>query len=153
MNILVENATNRVVHVTNGTITLEADRAVTPERIYATHSNANATVYESVTPPTNDGGRYTYDGVTFTDTWPYAELSRVEFLDALQEHGGATDANLVSSRQDSNLEAFWLKFDLANTIERDDAKTQAGLNALVSLGYLDAAGKQAVLDNWPRARR
>jgi hypothetical protein len=152
MNILVENATNRVIHITDGTITLEADRTVTPERIYAPLNSSNATVYEGVTPPTNDNGRYTYDGSTFTDTWPYAELSRVQFLDALQNHGGVSDSDLVASRQDANLGAFWLKFELANSISRDDAKTVAGLDALIATGYLDSAGKQAVLDNWLRAR-
>lgn len=82
---------------------------------------------------------------------PYAELTRVEFLDALQEHGGVSDANLVASRADANLGAFWLKLEMAVSIARDDAKTTAGLDALISLGFLDASGKQAVLDNWPRA--
>ena len=79
----------------------------------------------------------------------YRNLSRVEFLDHIQTEGGVTDADLVSAHDDANLRVFWIKFDRAMTINRDDSKTVSGLEALASLGYLDAAGRQAVLDNWP----
>ena len=151
-SILVENSTNRVVYITEGEITLESDRAVTPDRIFAPFNASNATVYTGVTTPTNDSGRYTYDGSVFSDTWPFQDLSRVQFLDALQDEGGVSDADLVASRSDSNLAAFWIKFELAESIGRDDTKTQEGLASLVSLGYLTSSGKQAVLDNWPKGR-
>lgn len=152
MNILVQNDTGRVVHATDGPITQEAARVATPTVIYATLNASNSTVYEGVTPPTLDGGRYTYDGTTFTDTWPFKELTRVEFLDMLQAAAGITDAQLVAARADTNLGAFWLKFELSVSIAKQAPATQGGLNALVATGYLDAAGKQAILDAWPRAR-
>lgn len=149
-NILVELGSDRVIHITDGSIDLQADKTVTPETVYPMFNTSNAAVYEGVNPPTTDNGRYTYDPAAgvFTDTWPYAELSRVQFLDLLQGHGGVTDANLLAARDDATLAAFWLKFEVAHSIARNDAKTQAGLDALVTAGYL--ADKQPVLDAWPR---
>jgi len=149
-NILVESGTGRVVYITEGTITLDADNAATPDRVFATHNSSNATIYNGVNPPTTHGGRYTYDGSDFTDTWPYRYVTRLEFIDMLQTHAGVTDANLVAAKGDANLAALWLKLDMAVSIARDSAVTMQGLDALVATGYIDAAGKQAVLDNWGR---
>lgn len=130
-----------------GAVTVQA-----PDRAPVTYPYEAA--FHTAEPPTQDANRYTYDpgAGTFTDTWPYAELSKVQFLDALQRDGGASDSDLVSSRNDSTLASFWLKFELAQSISRDDAKTEAGLQALVDNGYLTSSGKQAVKDNWPRGR-
>lgn len=154
MQILVENATSRVIGIfaDTDTITLESNRVVTPTAVYGTLSSSTATVYTGVTPPTDDNGRYTYDGSTFTDTWPFTELTKVEFLEHLQAEGLVSDADLVAVSKDANLEMFWLKFQMAGGIQRDHVFTTAGLSALVTAGYLDQAGKDAVLAKWPRGR-
>lgn len=153
MNILVQNSTNRVVHITDNTITLEADRAITPEVIFSKLGSDDATVYENVTPPTNDDGRYTYDGSVFTDLWPFKPLTKVQFIDHLQSVGGVSDTDLLNISTDPNLTSFWLKFTLAEDISVGEQRTIDGLDALVATGHLTPEGRQSVIDQWTRVRR
>ena len=75
-------------------------------------------------------------------------LTRLEFIRLGMIDGGMTPTMLVNAKDDPNLAAFWILLDMAQEIERDDADTVQGLNALEAKGYLPG-GAQAVLDAWP----
>ena len=75
-------------------------------------------------------------------------LTRVEFIRLGMADGGMTQAMLVQANADADLAAFWIILGMAQEIERDDADTVQGLNALEAKGYLPG-GAQAVLDAWP----
>jgi len=155
MNILVENETERVVHITDGTITLEADRAVAPDRIYAQLHSGNATVYQGVTPPTEDSGRYTYDGSTFTDTWPHKVMTGTEFILFLKSTASLTSTAIVAARDDTSAEMreFWLLFDnMRIGLSPDQPSTVGGFNALGAAGHLTTSQRDAALAAWPRER-
>jgi hypothetical protein len=77
-------------------------------------------------------------------------LQPVDFLKHLMAHGGVTLAQIAAARDDANLKGAWVFFDAVREgIHRDDAMTQTFLALMQSLGYFDAAHKQAVLDAWP----
>ena len=77
-------------------------------------------------------------------------LTRLEFIRLCQSAGGMTPEMTVAAYNDSNLKYMWLMFEIATGVERDDADTQGGLDALETLGYLPN-GAQAVIDAWPSA--
>lgn len=76
-------------------------------------------------------------------------LTHLQFIEHVQDVGDVSDTELVVAKADANLAAFWLKFDMATSLERDNATTQAGLAALVATGYLTEAERDAVVDLWP----
>ena len=76
-------------------------------------------------------------------------LTHLEFLNLCQTQGGMTDEMLLAAKADSSLSVFWIKFELATGISKDDPDTIAGLTALKSLGYLPN-GAIAVIENWPK---
>lgn len=77
-------------------------------------------------------------------------ISQLQFLKLLRSAGGVTMQQIAAARADANLAGFWVLFDAAATIERDDPDTQAGLSALLSLHYLAAQSNlDAVLAAWP----
>jgi len=78
----------------------------------------------------------------------YKSISKLEFVRLLKEHGGSTNQMVVDAKKDANLEFFWLMFDLANSIDRNDPEIEEGLDALVEFNYLPN-GKHSVLNNWP----
>lgn len=80
-----------------------------------------------------------------------ASLTHLQFIEHVQAVGGVSDAELVAAKADANLAAFWLKFDMATSLERDNATTQAGLAALVATGHLTELASQAIIDEWPSA--
>lgn len=80
-----------------------------------------------------------------------AGLTHLQFILHVQDVGGVSDADLVAAKADPNLAAFWLKFDMATSLERDNPTTQAGLQALVMTGHLTEQARQAVIDEWPSA--
>lgn len=75
-------------------------------------------------------------------------LTKLQFVSLGQAAGGMTDAQLVAARSDSNLAAMWIKLDLATSVDRDNAITQAALTDLDNFGYLPS-GAAAVLAAWP----
>jgi len=151
-NILIEKSTNRVICITDNEIKLTDTEATVDNTIYSMFNSSNASVVNNVEPPTKDGNRYTYDGSSFTDTWPFKSVSRIDFIEMLETHAGFTDDLLVQSRDDQSLSSFWTKFEFADGLKRDHPYVVKGLDALVSTGYINDRGKKAVLDNWPRGR-
>jgi len=79
-----------------------------------------------------------------------AVLGKVEFITLVQMAGGMTDKMLITAQKDPNFEAFWLKFQMASSVQRDYPTTAGGLDALAAGGYLPN-GKAAVLGAWPNA--
>tara|TARA_B100000929_G_scaffold160498_1_gene126936 strand:- start:749 stop:1024 length:276 start_codon:yes stop_codon:yes gene_type:complete len=77
-------------------------------------------------------------------------LTKLEFVRHLKAFGGTSKEQILEASKDTNLEFFWLMFDMATTLEKNDPEIQEGLDALVELGYLPE-GKVAVIDNWPQA--
>jgi len=77
----------------------------------------------------------------------YRSLTKLEFVRLIKEHGGTTNQMIVDAKKNTNLEFFWLMFDLTDKIHRYDTEIDEGLDALVELKYLPN-GKQSVLDNW-----
>lgn len=76
-------------------------------------------------------------------------LTHLEFLNLCQTQGGMTDEMLLAAKADSTLSVFWIKFELATGISKDDPDTIVGLTALESRGYLPN-GANAVIENWPK---
>ena len=77
-----------------------------------------------------------------------AILFRLQFIELAQAAGGMTDAMLVKAQGDPAFSAFWIKFQMASVVERDDPVTAASLDALAGGGYLPK-GKAAVVAAWP----
>lgn len=78
------------------------------------------------------------------------QLTKLQFITLGQTDGGMTDAQLVAARSDENLAAMWIKLEMATSVDRDNADTQAAIGALDLLGYLPN-GAAAVLAAWPTA--
>lgn len=78
-------------------------------------------------------------------------LTHLEFIEHAQTAGDMTGADLVAAKGDANLAAFWLKFELATSLERDHPTTAQGLAALVATGHLTEAGREAIVELWPTA--
>lgn len=112
------------------------------------HTDNNQFLADGVTPNPNFG-QVTETTVADPPTSPL-KLSRLEFVTLCQTSGGMTDANLVSAKADAQLAALWIKLEVAQYVERDNANTQAGLTALAGLGYLPN-GANAVTSAWPVA--
>lgn len=77
-------------------------------------------------------------------------LTKLQFVRLIKSAGGTTNEQVVAAYKDPALEFFWLMFELATSVERDDPEIAEGLGALEQLGYLPN-GTQAVLDGWPMA--
>lgn len=77
-------------------------------------------------------------------------LGRLTFIMLAQEAGGMTDTMLVTAQKDERFEAFWTKFQMASTVERDHKVTSDALQALQATGYLPN-GAAAVEAAWPVA--
>lgn len=75
-------------------------------------------------------------------------LGKLEFIGLVQAAGGMTDAQLTTAYKDPQLEAFWVKYQMASSVERDHPVTAQALSALDALGYVPN-GAQAVLAAWP----
>ena len=80
----------------------------------------------------------------------YQSLTKLQFVRLIKQHGGTTNEQVVAAYRDEQLAFFWLMFELATSVERDDPEISEGLAALEQLGYLPN-GAQAVLDGWPMA--
>lgn len=79
----------------------------------------------------------------------YRKLDSAALIGHLEAAGGMTPADIVACSKEATLEYFWLLMRTAPHTSRDNPKLPAALDQLEALGYLDAAGKQAVLDAWP----
>lgn len=75
-------------------------------------------------------------------------LGRLRFIVLCQTAGGMTDAMLVEAQKNPAFEAFWIKYQMASAVERDDPITRGALDALAAGGYLPN-GKAAVIAAWP----
>lgn len=78
-------------------------------------------------------------------------LTHLEFIEHVQTAGDLTDADLVAAKNDANLTAFWIKFEMATSLQRDNPTTVQGLAALVATGYLSAEQREAIVELWPTA--
>jgi len=78
----------------------------------------------------------------------YRAVTQVEFVRLCMGAGGMTTAMLVACKNDADMQAFWIMFDLAKELNKADPEIEPGLAALAALGYLPN-GAQAVLDGWP----
>lgn len=158
MQIVVTNDDNLVRVNVSDSANLRIDdlgRWRTDNMIYAGVTESNSTRYQNVNPPSDHEKRWIYDSQngTYTDTWVPKNVSRLEFIKNIQKNGGVTDTQLVQARNDTNLQAVWLKLQIAETIVGDDEETQKALDALVSTGYITNAGRQAIMDNWKKVPR
>lgn len=77
-------------------------------------------------------------------------IGKLEFIRLAQTSGGMTDAMLVAAQGNPAFAAFWIKFQMASAVERDDAITSTALAALKAGGYLPN-GAPAVIAAWPMA--
>ncbi|WP_279483400.1 hypothetical protein [Aureimonas sp. SK2] len=75
-------------------------------------------------------------------------LGRLQFIVLAQSAGGMTDAMLVEAKDNPAFAAFWIKYQMAEAVERDDPITRGSLDALAAGGYLPK-GKAAVIEAWP----
>lgn len=78
-------------------------------------------------------------------------LTHLQFIEHAQDAGEMSDAALVAAKLDPNLTAFWIRFELATSLERDHPTTVQGLAALVMTGHLSEEGQEAILELWPAA--
>lgn len=76
-------------------------------------------------------------------------LRPVAFIQLVQTAGGMSDSQLVACYEDPNFKAMWIKFNAADTLDRDDPRVQAGLTGLDQAGYIPNH-KAAVLAAWPK---
>lgn len=79
---------------------------------------------------------------------PPAVLSRLGFVGLVQAAGGMTDFMLMEAADNVLFRAFWVKFQMAEQVEKGDPITVAALTALEEAGYLPN-GSSAVLSAWP----
>lgn len=77
-------------------------------------------------------------------------LTKLQFIGLAQAAGGMTDTMLVQAKNSSAFEAFWLKFQMAESVAKADPITAASLGALAQAGYLPK-GAAAVMSAWPTA--
>lgn len=75
-------------------------------------------------------------------------LGRLQFIVLCQTAGGMTDAMLVAAQKNPAFEAFWIKYQMASAVDRDDPITRTALDALAAGDYLPN-GKAAVIAAWP----
>lgn len=75
-------------------------------------------------------------------------LGKLEFIGLVQMAGGMTDAQLVTAYKAPELEAFWVKYQMASQVVRDHEVTAQALGALDALGFIPN-GAAAVIEAWP----
>jgi len=80
----------------------------------------------------------------------YMPHTKLQFVRLIQAEGGTTKEQVTAAHKEEQLAFFWLMFELATSVERDDPEISEGLAALEQLGYLPN-GAQAVLNGWPMA--
>ena len=78
----------------------------------------------------------------------YESLTKLQFVRLIKDQGGTSNEQVVAAYRDEQLAFFWLMFEIATSVERDDPEIAEGLGVLEQLGYLPN-GAQAVLDGWP----
>lgn len=83
-----------------------------------------------------------------TYTTAHMQLTKLQFVRLLQEHGGMSTEHTVNASEDINLKYFWVLVDMTGGFDYEDPSLQPGLELLESLGYIPN-GIQAILDNWP----
>lgn len=75
-------------------------------------------------------------------------LSKLEFKRLCVSAGGMTGEMYVACNENPLFKEFWLDFQLAQEISRDDEDVNQGLVAMASAGYLPN-GAAAVIAAWP----
>ena len=83
----------------------------------------------------------------------YRGLTYVEYISHAQIHGGMTDeqaVEILDTSVDPSIVLIRLKLEMAESlIYPDNPIVLGGLDTLVSKAFITAAGKTAILDNWP----
>ena len=79
------------------------------------------------------------------------DLSALEFEMHVQSAADLSDDDVLAMLDDPALRLFWRRLNQANLIAPDHPLVADGLDALVSLGHLDEAQRQVVIDSWPVA--
>lgn len=153
MKILTWTATGRVIVrlADDDPITYRDGGALVPGLFITGASQAATTLYEDTDTPTADAGRFSYDGQTFTDLWPYAALTPLQFWRYVTTTAGMDAADRAAARADANLTELWWEFGIATEILRESDDTVAALAALVALEHITGAQRDTVLADWPRA--
>lgn len=77
------------------------------------------------------------------------DLTALEFEMHVQSAAELSDDDVLAMLDDPALRLFWRRLHQANLIAPDHPLVADGLNALVSLGHLDEAQRQVVVDSWP----
>lgn len=110
----------------------------------------NAEVFNASTTPVGIGWLRVEGGWAAPVVEPVpVVMTHLQFIEHAQAVGGLTDEDLVAARADPLLAAFWIKFELATSMERDHPTTVQGLAALVATGHLTEEGRDAIVDMWP----
>lgn len=78
----------------------------------------------------------------------YQRISRLAFVRLAEDAGGMTPEKKVAAYKDPAFEAFWIDFQMAEEIARDDAGMMRALAGLEAKGYLPN-GARKVLLAWP----
>ena len=83
----------------------------------------------------------------------YRSIDKVEAMGLVRAVTGMTQVQELAFRDDPNLALFWRiwREDVGSVIWRHHPMTAEILGAIEAAGYLSAAQRQAVLDNWPLA--
>jgi hypothetical protein len=102
-----------------------------------------------------DGARYMVaetaeDVATLTAMLPpsapaYAPMEKLAFL------AHFTDDQIASALGKPGLAVFWVKFNAAGYLERDNPLTTAGLAALVAEKVIPQSAADELMANWPTA--
>lgn len=79
------------------------------------------------------------------------DLTAMDFEMHVQDAAGLSDDDVLAMLDDPALRLFWRRLNQANLIAPDHPLVGQGLDALVSIGHLDAGQRQAVVDDWPVA--
>ncbi|MGS4886080.1 hypothetical protein [Roseibium sp. MB-4] len=83
----------------------------------------------------------------------YRGLTYVEYISHVQIHGPITDeqaVEILSTSVDPSIVLIRLKLEKAGSaIYPDNPIVLGGLDTLVAKDFIDAAGKTAILGNWP----
>ena len=79
------------------------------------------------------------------------DLTGLEFELHAQAAAGLSDEAVIAMLDDPALRLFWRRLNQASMIAPDHPLVDQGLDALVQLGHLTEAQRQAIIDGWPVA--
>lgn len=93
--------------------------------------------------------------VDFPNTRPTLEdvelmpqnITQLDLIRLLMTYAGSTSADIMSAKADVDMAFFWLMFEMAQYVSKDDPQIDESLDALALKGIIDT--KANVLNNWP----